>query len=84
MKRKLPLMTKEQWRKRKEQWEKFNAWERQEMRTLRLMPQEAFRIFEMLYQEARSFGAFERRLPGEDLEAQLRMARILNAGRDRR
>lgn len=28
MKRKLSLMTKEQWRKRQEQWEKFNAWER--------------------------------------------------------
>ncbi len=71
-------MTKEQWRKREEQWKRFHEWERQELSQSKLSSQDAFRIFDDLYEEARALGAL--RKPGDfgDLEPRLRIAAMIN------
>ena len=72
-------MTKEQWRKREAQWKQFHAWEAEQTRRLRLTPREAFRIFDILYKEARARGLLKRRaLLDGHLKAAIRMAAILN------
>lgn len=73
-------MTKEEWRTREAQWAKFHQWEEeQQARALPRPPREAFRVFNQLYHEAKTLGVI--RPPGrmEDLEAEIRMAEILNA-----
>lgn len=71
-------MTKEEWRRRQEQWKKFHEWERHRLRRLKLSPQEAFRIFDDLHEEARTLGVL--RKPGDtgDLEPRLRIAAMIN------
>jgi len=71
-------VTKEQWRKREEQWKRFHAWERQEMSQSQLSAQDAFRIFDDLYEEARTLGATGKLGDPGDLEPKLRIAAMIN------
>lgn len=77
-KKDVEAMTKQQWRKRKEQWKRFNAWEHRLASRNRLTPHEAFRIFDTLYKEARDLGALTRWASLDGLEAEFRIAAILN------
>ena len=71
-------MTKEQWRKREEQWKKFHDWEHRQAQRNRLTPRQAFRIFEELRREAVSLGVLGRSVSLQGLEAEFRIAAFLN------
>ena len=71
-------MTKEEWRKREEQWARFHAWERQELSQSEMSAQDAFRIFDDLYEEARTLGSLRKPEDLGDLEPRLRIAAMIN------
>ena len=71
-------MTKTQWRKRQAQWRQFNAWERKQMRQLKLPVCEAFRLFDELYRQARALGSWRKAGSLGDLEPELRIAVFVN------
>ena len=52
--------------------------ERQETRSEHLSYQDALRLFEAMWQEAMALGAFPLKNPLEDIEVDIRLARILN------
>ncbi len=52
--------------------------ERQETRSEHLSYQDALRLFEAMWQEAMALGALPLKDPLEDIEVDIRLARILN------
>lgn len=72
------MIDRDAWRRRQAQWRRFNRWEDQQLRKATWSRHEAFRLFDALHHFVGTLGDRRRLAAREDLEAELRMAAILN------
>ncbi len=71
-------MTKHEAQSRRRQWKRWEAFERRQIRRLKVSVHDAFQIFNALCKQARAVGVW--RKPGTlgDLEPELRIAAMVN------